>query len=75
MRYLVPVFCVFLAACAQHRPPSNTLMGMAPDCRNADKQIRYLHQLRQYNAHPSEDPYLADQKLDFYISRLKGYCQ
>lgn len=75
MRYfLVPVFLV-LAGCAQHRPPSNSLMGMAPDCRNADSQIRYLVELKKYPSHPSEDPYLADRKLDFYISRLKGYCQ
>lgn len=75
MRYLMPIFCVFFTACAQHRPPSSSLMGMAPDCRNADKQIRYLHQLREYSPYPGEDAYTADRKLDFYISRLKGYCQ
>ena len=72
---LVPLFLVALVGCAQHRPPSSTLMGMAPDCRNRDSQIRYLTELRQYNPHPSEDPYVADRRLDFYIARLKGYCQ
>jgi hypothetical protein len=75
MRYfLVPIFLV-LAGCAQHRPPSSSLMGMAPDCRNSDRQIRYLTELKKYPGHPSEDPYLADDKLNFYISRIKGYCQ
>jgi hypothetical protein len=73
--FLVPLFLVALVGCAQHRPPTSTLMGMAPDCQNRDRQIRYLTELRQYEAHPSEDPYMADRKLDFYISRLKGYCQ
>lgn len=75
MRYLVSIFCVFLTACSQHRPPSDALMGMAPDCRNAASQIRYLTELKKYPSYPSEDLYLADRKLDFYISRIKGYCQ